>query len=142
MSSRFICKILSSGKDVSVVDVNYYIVEYILGYFMGYNTTWLDVDHVFFPIFVAKEKHWILAKLTFKERCLFLYDSIKSLKHDKIDFENMEAYSILLLIFLELLDFWSSWQDNDFNAGIFSSKKSTDPLDVILVNDLPLQENK
>ena len=109
---------------------------------MACNTAWFDVDHVLFPIFFAKEKHWILGKLTFKEKCLFVYDSMRGPKHDKMVFENMEAYSVLLPIFFELLDLWFSRQDIDFIAGIFSSKKSTDPFDVILVNDLPLQENK
>ena len=48
---------LSSGKNVSVVGMNHYAAEYILGYLIACNTIWLDVDHVLFPIFVAKEKH-------------------------------------------------------------------------------------
>ena len=71
-----------------------------------------------------------------------MYDSMRNPKHDKIVFENVEAYSVLLTIFLKLLDVWSSWKDIDVNVGIFFSKKSTDPFDVILVDDLPLQENK
>ena len=83
-----------------------------------------------------------IRKLTFKERYLFVYDSMRSPKHDKMVFENMKAYSVLLLIFLELLNFWSSRQDIDLHARIFSSKKSTNLFDIILVNDLSLQENK
>ena len=118
------------------------IAKYILGYYMLYNTPWIDVDKVLFPIHVSKEKHWILGCLNFKDRCIYVYNSLMSSKHDRVILETLKSYSILLPLFLDLVDFWDHRSDLDLTVGAYSSKDLSDPFDVTFVRYLPSQEYK
>ena len=135
-------KYLSKEKDNSLVRLDHCISEYILGYFMFCNKPWLEVDHVLFPIHVVKQKHWVLARLSFKERCLYVYDSMRGVTHDRGVSEVLDCYSILLPLFLDVVDFWSKSINLDATSDPYASKKVTDPFSVCWVDNLPSQESK
>ncbi|MCD7462695.1 hypothetical protein HAX54_049127, partial [Datura stramonium] len=40
------------------------------------------VDNVFIPINVKDKLHWVLAVLSFRDRCIYVYDSLRSAGHD------------------------------------------------------------
>nr|XP_033510267.1 uncharacterized protein LOC117275030 [Nicotiana tomentosiformis] len=48
------------------------IARYILGDEMLCSSPWHTVDHILFPINVVYNDYWVLAVLSFKERCIFL----------------------------------------------------------------------
>ena len=48
----------------------------------------------------------------------------------------------MLPVFFELLDLWTERKDIDMNSKVYASKKLLDPFEVVLVDDLPSQENK
>ena len=56
--------------------------------------------------------------------------------------ECLEAYSVLLPLFLDLVGFWEKYELRGFTAFFYSKKKLTDSFDVLLVDELPSQENK
>ena len=130
-------KFLSKNKDISLISVDHSVAEYILGYYMPSNTAWYLVDDVFFPIHISKEKHWILGRLNFKDRCIYIFDSLRSAKTKKVVMEVLECYSVLLPVFFELLDLWAERKDIDMNSKVYASKKILDPFEVISVDDFP-----
>ena len=62
--------------------------------------------------------------------------------HDRGVSEVLDCYSILLLLFLDIVDFWSKRTDLEATSGLYASKKVTDPFSVCWVDNLPSQENK
>ena len=135
-------KYLSKEKDNSLVCVDHCVSEYILEYFMFYNKPWFEVDHILFPIHIVKQKHWVLVHLSFKDRCLYVYDSMRGATHDRGVLEILDCYNILLPLFLDVVDFGSKRTDLDVTSGPYASKKLTDPFSVCWVDNLPSQETK
>ena len=135
-------KFLSKNKDYSLISVDHSVAEYILGYYMSSNTSWYLVDEVLFPIHIAKEKHWILGRLNFKERCIYIYNSLRCAKSHKLMMEVLSSYSVLLPVFFELLNVWGEHKDIDMKSEFYTSKKLLDTFEVVSVDDLPSQENK
>ena len=134
-------KFLSKNKDYSLISVDHSVAEYILGYYMPSNTSWYLVDEVMFPIHIAKEKHWILGRLNFKERCIYIYNSLRCAKSHKLMMEVLSSYSVLLPVFFELLDVWGEHKDIDMKSEFYASKKLLNTFEVVSVDDIPSQEN-
>ena len=62
--------------------------------------------------------------------------------HDRGVSEVLDYYSILLPLFLDVVDFWSKRTDLDVTSGPYASKKLTDPFSVSCVDNLFYQESK
>ena len=124
-------RFLGKNNDISVVNVDHCVAEYILGFYMMSNTPWYEVDKVYFPIHVGREKHWILGCLRFKERVIYVYNSKRSTRSNLFVMECLEAYSVLLPLFLDLIGFWEKYELRGFTAFFDSKKKLTDPFDVL-----------
>ena len=135
-------KFLGKNNDISVINIDHCVAEYILGYYMMRNTPWSEVDEVFFPIHVSKEKHWVLGCLKFKDKKIYVYNSMRSARSKTLALVCLEAYSVLLPLFLDVVDFWEKYEDQGFKAVSDSKKNMTDPFDVVFVDELPFQENK
>ncbi|XP_070020418.1 uncharacterized protein [Nicotiana sylvestris] len=62
---------LEKNRDMNLITETDPIVEYILGYFLICNVPWSTVDEIFFPINLSDKWHWILARLSFKDLCIY-----------------------------------------------------------------------
>ncbi|KAF3631961.1 hypothetical protein FXO38_26370 [Capsicum annuum] len=60
----------------------YHLNEYINGFRMHATVPWHTVDHIFIPINVKAKHHWVLAVISFNDRCIYVYDSLSSVGHD------------------------------------------------------------
>ena len=67
---------------------------------------------------------------------------MRSAKSKTLALVFLEAYSILLLLFLDVVIFWEKYEDQGFKAVSDSKKNVTDLFDVLFVDELPSQENK
>ena len=81
------------------------------------------IDDVFFSIHIGKEKHWILGHLNFKDRCIYIYNSLRCAKTNKVVMEVLESYSILLPVFFQLLNLWTERKNIDINSEVYASNK-------------------
>ncbi|XP_075104123.1 uncharacterized protein LOC142178461 [Nicotiana tabacum] len=54
------------------------VCEYIRGYRLLANVPWHTVDNVLIPVNLKDKLHWILVVVSFKERCIKVYDSYRS----------------------------------------------------------------
>ncbi|XP_047250010.1 uncharacterized protein LOC124885810 [Capsicum annuum] len=52
----------------------HHLMEYINGLRMHAAMPWHTVEDIFIPINIKEKHHWVLAVLSFSERCIFLYD--------------------------------------------------------------------
>ena len=123
----------STKNDLSVVSVDHAIAEYILGYLMLCNTPWVDVDFILFPIHITKDKHWVLGLLNIKDKRIYVYNSLRSAKNDRVVIDYLRSYSVLLPLFFDVLDIWKYYSDID---------PSTVPFEVVMVDGLPSQNDK
>ncbi|XP_075088135.1 uncharacterized protein LOC142170190 [Nicotiana tabacum] len=58
------------------------VCEYIRGYRLLANVSWHTVDNVLILVNLKDKLHWILVVVSFKERCIKVYDSYRSAGHD------------------------------------------------------------
>ena len=105
---------------------------------MSCNTSWIFVDHVLIPIFMEKEKHWILGHFILKDSVIMVYNSMGTPTIDRVVMGALEPILLLLPYFLELVGFYDR-PHIDFKFGTYSGKRSSDPFHVKLVHDLPQQ---
>ncbi|MCD9644847.1 hypothetical protein HAX54_033359 [Datura stramonium] len=82
------------------------VCEYINGYRLYVVVPWNTVDNVFIPINVKDKLHWVLAVLSFRDRCIYIYDSLRSAGHDVAVKSEIEKLSQLLPIYLSTTDFY------------------------------------
>ncbi|PHU14233.1 hypothetical protein BC332_15438 [Capsicum chinense] len=60
----------------------YHLNEYINGFRMHATVPWHTVDHISISINVKVKHHWVLAVISFNDRCIYVYDSLSSAGHD------------------------------------------------------------
>ncbi|MCE0482059.1 hypothetical protein HAX54_040438 [Datura stramonium] len=82
------------------------ICEYINGYRFYAAIPWYTVDNVFIPINVKDKIHWVLAILLFRNRCIYVYDSLGSVEHDVAVKREIDKLSQLLPIHVLTTDFY------------------------------------
>ncbi|XP_050238149.2 uncharacterized protein LOC126687636 [Mercurialis annua] len=110
-----------------------------MGGSMRCNTKWSEVDDVLFPINCGKQWHWILARLNIKQRCIYVYNSLRSARHERALLFYVDCYSELLPLFFEAIDLFSSRDDIDINSGPYAGLTSANPIRIEHVPDLPVQ---
>ena len=133
----------------SLISENDLIADYIRGgYKMRCNSDWSLVDHVFFPIHIPSKLlslhvgHWVLEYLNFKRRSIFVYDSNRSSRNDKVVSSVLEAYSVLLPYFFKVVGLYKKRNDIDFNQPPYFGKDYTDPLAIEWVDNVPVQKER
>ncbi|KAF3663262.1 hypothetical protein FXO38_10733 [Capsicum annuum] len=127
-------RFVENNRDVTLITQEHQIVEYMLGFFMRCNVPWNSVDNVLFPINLAEEFHCILTRLSFKDQCIYVYDSIHGAGHVFRVHKSVATYSELISYFLSCIEFWESRSDrlpvaNSFDIRIvdgFSTQTNTD----------------
>lgn len=72
---------------------------------MSCNSPWIKVDHVLFSINIEAEEHFILGRLSFADRFIYVYNSMSSKTNVNSATKVVSVYSILLPRFLMMLSF-------------------------------------
>ena len=96
---------LAKNEDLTLVTVDHVVAKYILGYFMMCNRVWFNVDHIFFPIYIGKEKHWVLGVLHIKDCHIYVHNTLRGAKYNKAVQDCIRSYIILLPLFFDVVNF-------------------------------------
>ncbi|XP_062103469.1 uncharacterized protein LOC133814538 [Humulus lupulus] len=127
---------LSWKRDFGALNCNQYVAEVIMGYALPCNISWSMVDHVLFPILVMKEKHWLLCRLSLKDRSMYVYNTLTCDNKDHIALKAVESFRILLPHYLYITGFYDR-TDIDFSSEAYAGKSTSSAFDVVLDDDLP-----
>ncbi|XP_075092139.1 uncharacterized protein LOC142172427 [Nicotiana tabacum] len=133
-------KYADTDSNASVAKEEDVVCEYIRGYRLLANVPWHTVDNVLIPFNLKDKLHWILTVVSFKERCINVYDSYRSGGHDmgsKID-----KLAKLVPLYLSMSDFYRDKKVIDWSHdSAYSDKAQTDPFDVVFISNLPQQKS-
>ncbi|XP_070034961.1 uncharacterized protein [Nicotiana tomentosiformis] len=127
-------KFLEKKRDMNLIIETDPIVEYILGYFLRCNVPWCTVDEVLFPINLSDKWHWILARLSFKDLRIYIYDSMSGARQNSAVRRSIEPYSVLLPYFLHRIGFWDT-KENPMGIS------TIDSFEIHVIDGLPTQDN-
>ncbi|XP_070012861.1 uncharacterized protein [Nicotiana sylvestris] len=125
---------LEKNRDMNLITETDPIVEYILGYFLRCNVPWSTVDEILFPINLSDNWHWILARLSFKDLHIYVYDSMSGARQNSAVRRPVKPYSVLLPYFLHRIGFGDTKENP---MGI----PANDPFEIHVVDGLPTQDN-
>ncbi|KAF4388084.1 hypothetical protein F8388_014767 [Cannabis sativa] len=126
------CKAKAMKTKMSHIHAAHPIAYYIRGLRIPCSEPWYEVDHVLFIINLRKEIHWVFGRLDLNEGIIFLYNSLRTAKMNSTARNAMKAYSVLLLLFFDLLGFW---KNRSHIPGLGSDPKA--PLGVVEIDGLP-----
>ncbi|XP_050215210.1 uncharacterized protein LOC126666248 [Mercurialis annua] len=140
MTSYYVAYLKRKKSESTSVSERSLIAKYICGYNMLCNTHWKNVDEVLFPMNMKKQKHWILGRLVFKERCIYVYNSMNSNVARKSAVEAATKYSVLIPLFLAQMNFYDLRSDIDLNSQPYLNKNSNEAFRIEVVEDLPTQK--
>ncbi|XP_070035556.1 uncharacterized protein [Nicotiana tomentosiformis] len=127
-------EILEKNRDMNLITDTNPIADYILGYFLRCSVPWCTVDEVLFPINLSDKWHRILARLSFKDLRIYIYDSMSGVRQNSAVQRLVEPYSVLFPYFLYRIGFWDTKENH---MGI----PAIDPFEIHVVDELPTQDN-
>ncbi|KAF3670270.1 hypothetical protein T459_07332 [Capsicum annuum] len=87
----------------------------------------------------SMDHHWVLAVLSFSERCIFLYDSYESSGHYADVLDEIENIAKIIPLCLQGCDFYIKKGIDLLNHPRYKDKDSSDKFDVLFEDDLPQQ---
>ncbi|KAH0769827.1 hypothetical protein KY290_013808 [Solanum tuberosum] len=131
-------KFIENNGDSDVVKPEHDIAKYILGEFVFSNRPWHTVDHILFPLCV--DEQWVMARLSFKDRSIYVYDSMGDAAFRANIRSSIDAYRFIIPLFLLILNFFEKRTDIQLNDGPYKNKALVDPFNVVMIEDLPLQQ--
>ncbi|PHT36716.1 hypothetical protein CQW23_24416 [Capsicum baccatum] len=117
----------------------HHLMEYINGFRMHAAVPWHTVEDIFIPINIKEKHHWILAILSFSERCIFLYDSYESNGHYAAVLAEIEKIAKIIPLCLQACDFYVKKGIDHQSHPRYKDKESSDMFDVLFQDDLPQQ---
>ncbi|OIT25191.1 hypothetical protein A4A49_59211, partial [Nicotiana attenuata] len=89
---------------------------------------------------VAEQWHWIMVVMSFKDRYIYVYNSMRGgAAHQEKVHKTMDKYSVLLPHFFVRMHFYLNKKDINWRTGVYKSKDLITPFDVKLVKGLPQQ---
>ncbi|PHT28366.1 hypothetical protein CQW23_32045 [Capsicum baccatum] len=88
---------------------------------------------------IKKKHHWVLAILSFSERCIFLYDSYESFGHYPDVLNVIEKLTAIIPLYLQQCDFYVKKGIDVENHPRYKDKDSSDMFDVLFQESLPQQ---
>ncbi|KAF3680767.1 hypothetical protein FXO37_03179 [Capsicum annuum] len=103
-------KYADSTKEYNLANQELTIVEYINGYRLHASVPWHTVDYIFVPVNFGRI-HWVLVFLSFNDRCLYVYDSLRYARHDASIALEVKKLSQLLPSYLSISDFYKKKGD-------------------------------
>ncbi|KAF3628874.1 hypothetical protein FXO38_27991, partial [Capsicum annuum] len=104
--------------------------EYINGFRMHAVVPWHTVD-IYIPVNIMEKHHWVLAILSFSERCIFLYDSYESSGHYSIVLDVIEKLATIIPLYLQHCNFYAKKGIDVENHPRYKDKDSSDMFDVL-----------
>ncbi|KAF3641601.1 hypothetical protein FXO38_21538 [Capsicum annuum] len=139
--------IISSLHDIYSADVENlmagghmaHINEYINGFRMHVVVPWHTVEDIYIPVNIQEKHHWVLAILSFSERCIFLYDSYELSGHYSVVLDVIEKLAAIIPLCLEHCDFYVKKGIHVENHLRYKDKDSSDIFDVLFQENLPQQ---
>ncbi|KAF3640543.1 hypothetical protein FXO38_22107 [Capsicum annuum] len=111
--------------------------EYINGFRM-HDT----VKDIYIPVNIKKKHHWVLAALSFSERCIFLYDSYESSSHYQAVLTEIDKLAEIIPLCLQACDFYYKKGIDLQNHPRYKDRDSSDMFDVLFEENLPQQPNE
>ncbi|KAH0722398.1 hypothetical protein KY289_005442 [Solanum tuberosum] len=130
-------KFIENNGDSDVVNSEHDIAKYILGEFVLSNMSWHTVDHILFPLCVNEQ--WVMARLSFKDRLIYVYDSMSDAAFRAKIRSSVDAYRFIIPLFLLILNFFGKRNDIQLNNGPYKNKALVDSFNAMMVKDLPSQ---
>ncbi|PHU23073.1 hypothetical protein BC332_08180 [Capsicum chinense] len=142
--------IIRSVHDVYSADVENLTVgghvahlnEYINGFCMHAVVPWHTMEDIYISVYIKEKHHWVLAILSFSERCIFLYDSYKSSGHYSVVLDVIEKLAAIISLCLEHCDFYVKKGIHVEHHPRYKYKDSSDMFDVLFQESLPQQPSK
>ncbi|KAH0683118.1 hypothetical protein KY289_020870 [Solanum tuberosum] len=98
---------------------------------------WHTVDHILFPLCV--DEQWVMARLSFKDRLIYVYDSMSDVAFRAKIRSFVDAYRFIIPLFLLILIFFGKRNDIQLTNGPYKNKALVDPFNVMMIKDLPSQ---
>ncbi|KAF3631690.1 hypothetical protein FXO38_26550 [Capsicum annuum] len=117
----------------------HHLIEYINGFHMHAVVPWHTVEEIFILINIKEKYHWVLAVLSFSERCIFLYDSYESRGHYTVVLAEIEKIAKIIPLCLQACDFYVKKGTDLQNHPRYKDKEPSDMFDVLFEDDLPQQ---
>ncbi|OIS98193.1 hypothetical protein A4A49_62413, partial [Nicotiana attenuata] len=115
--------------------------EYVLGFNILCNTNWLFVHYVLMPINIKDAWHWVLGVLSLHDGCIYVYDSIRSSRHDAVVDKALNSFAVMISLLLNTTTFYKQRSDIAMDKPSYLEKQDlSDPFPVISVDNLPQQE--
>ncbi|PHU29862.1 hypothetical protein BC332_01955 [Capsicum chinense] len=105
--------------------------EYINGFRMHAAVLWNTVEDTYISVNIKEKHHWVLAILSFSERCIFLYDSYESSGHYPSVLNVIEKLAAIIPLCLQQCDFYIKKGIDVENHPRYKNKDSSDMFDVL-----------
>ncbi|PHU11455.1 hypothetical protein BC332_18385 [Capsicum chinense] len=139
--------VIRSLKDVYSMDhqnlnaggQEHHLIEYINGFSMHVAVPWHTVENIFISVNIKGKYHWVVAILSFSERCIFLYDSYESSGHYVTFLAEIEKIAKIIPLCLQACDFYVKKGIDPQNHRRYKDKESSDMFDALFEDDLPQQ---
>ncbi|PHU27001.1 hypothetical protein BC332_05333 [Capsicum chinense] len=118
---------------------DHHLMKYINVFRMHAAVPWHTVEVIFIPVNIKEKHHWILAVLSFSERCIFLYDSYETSGHYAVVLAEIEKIAKIIPLCLQACDFYVKKGIDHQSHPRYKDKESSDMFDVLFQDDLPQQ---
>ncbi|XP_060969113.1 uncharacterized protein LOC115720246 isoform X2 [Cannabis sativa] len=132
---------VASGENVDSVKKDSKAAAYIAGFYMLCNKPWAELDFVLMPVNVIVLAHWILCILDIKMRCLKVLNSMRFGRYKNNSESFVRAFAVIIPILLSHVNFYEGRKDIDRSSKHWQGKKDTDAFDIVVVDNLPQQED-
>ncbi|PHU17308.1 hypothetical protein BC332_13003 [Capsicum chinense] len=113
--------------------------EYISGFRMHTAVPWHTVEEIYISVNIKKKHHWVLAVLSFSERCIFLYDSYESFGHYSVVLAQIKKLAEIIHLYLQSCDFYNKKGIDLQNHPKYKDKDYLSLFDMIFEENLPQQ---
>ncbi|PHU14175.1 hypothetical protein BC332_15380 [Capsicum chinense] len=140
---RFIHDVYSAdAANLTVGGQVAHLNEYINGFRMHVVVPWHTVEEIYIPVNIKEKHHWVLAILSFSERCIFLYDSYESSGHYSVVLDVIEKLAVIIPLYLQHCDFYVKNRIDVENHPRYKDKDSSDMFDVLFQESFPQQPSE
>ncbi|PHT62983.1 hypothetical protein T459_33187 [Capsicum annuum] len=105
----------------------------------SYKFSTIDLEDIYIPVNIKEKHHWVLAVLSFSEKCIFLYDSYESSGHYPIVLAEIEKLAEIIPLCLQAYDFYDKKRIDLQNYPRYKDKDFLDMFDILFEENLPQQ---
>ncbi|MCE5167027.1 hypothetical protein HAX54_034118 [Datura stramonium] len=117
------------------------VCEYINGYRLYVVVPWHTVDSVFIRINVKDKLHWVLAVLSLRDRCIYIYDSLRSAGHDAAVKREIEKLPQFLPMYLSTTYFYKKKGITSSTHPRYNIQTPSDAFEVTYVDNIPQRKS-